>query len=242
MALGNIQMTATTARLVEQGQAAWESLKRVESWDQWRTIGFAIDAGRKDIMNALGNPNPDSKRLKDAMGAWLNETGFNEIDKGVRSRLKLCMEHLTLIEEWRRNLDPGQRVELNHPNSIWRKFKLTLEDAVPKPPRIDPKDEELAILREELIAVQDERDAARAEVVAARAEVVAARAEVDAARAEVDAVKKTSARLVAATARVERARVRAELVSVHEQLDLDTRVKLIGKLWGPGATIAAESE
>ena len=64
-------MSSETERLVERGQAAWESLKQVESWDQWRTIGFAIDAGRTDIMAAFGNPNSDSKKFKDAMGVWL---------------------------------------------------------------------------------------------------------------------------------------------------------------------------
>jgi hypothetical protein len=121
-----VTISAATERLIVHGRAAWESLKRVESWDQWRTFGFAIEAGRKDIMKSLSinDPHSNSKKLKDEIGIWFKAIGFNEIDKAARSRLRSCIEHLTQIEEWRKTLDANERVALNHPNSIWRSFKL----------------------------------------------------------------------------------------------------------------------
>jgi hypothetical protein len=148
-----ITISAATEKLIEQGKAAWESLKRVESWDQWRTIGFAIEAGRKDIMKSLNinDPHSNAKKLKDEIGIWLKATGFNEIDKTVRSRLRSCIEHLTQIEEWRKTLDANERVALNHPNSIWRKYEATLKDAnAGKPHRVDAKDQVIWELQEEV--------------------------------------------------------------------------------------------
>ncbi len=125
----------------------------MESWEQWRTIGFAIEAGRKDIMKSLGinDPRSNAKKLKDEIWIWLKATGFNEIDKTVRSRLRSCIEHLTQIEEWRKTLDANERVALNHPNSIWRKYETTLKDAnAGKPHRVNAKDEVIRELQEEV--------------------------------------------------------------------------------------------
>lgn len=148
-----VTISAATEKLVVQGRAAWESLKRVESWDQWRTIGFAIEAGRKDIMKSLSinDPHSNSKKLKDEIGIWLKATGFNEIDKAARSRLRSCIEHLTQVEEWRKTLDANERVALNHPNSIWGNFKATRRDAnAGKSRRADAKDEVIRELQEEV--------------------------------------------------------------------------------------------
>lgn len=167
-----MEMSAATERLVEQGQQAWLSLQKVEAWDQWRLIGYAIEAGRKDIMDALGinDPASNSKKFKDEIGIWLKETGFHQIDKGVRSRLHSCMDHLIEIEAWRKTLDPNERVSLNHPNSIWRKFKVTIEDAVPRPRGPDPRAAVIVELQERVDAYEvhvaeltNERDALRAE-------------------------------------------------------------------------------
>jgi hypothetical protein len=146
-------ISATTEKLTVQGKAAWESLKRVESWDQWRTIGYAIEAGREDIMKSLSinDPHSNSKKLKDAIGIWLKATGFNEIDKGARSRLRSCIEHLTQIDEWRKTLDANERVALNHPNSIWCKFKARLPDANDGTScGVNAKDEVIRELQEEV--------------------------------------------------------------------------------------------
>jgi hypothetical protein len=148
-----VTISAATEKLTVQGKAAWESLKRVESWDQWRTIGFAIEAGRKDIMKSLGinDSHSDSKKLKDEIGIWLKATGFNEIDKTSRSRLRSCIEHLPQIEQWRQTLDANERVALNHPNSIWRKYKTALKDAnAGKAHRVDAKDEVIPELQDEV--------------------------------------------------------------------------------------------
>jgi hypothetical protein len=206
-----MEMSAATERLVEQGKAAWESLKKVDGWDQWRTIGYAIEAGRKDIMDQLGinDPHSDSKKFKDEIGVWLKDTGFNEIDKGARSRLHSCMEHLTAIEEWRKMLSPNERVSLNHPNSIWRKFKVTLEDAVPRPSSPNPKDDVIRELQERVEELEAEVEGLRAADERPSAE---------------DVAWEGAGKLAAAEARAEKAD--AELTRVLGQLDLDTRIRL----------------
>ena len=62
---------------------------------------------------------PDFRR------SWLGENGFDEIDKGVRSRLQNCIDHLPEIEAWRQNIGLTQRLKLNHPNTVWRGWQAT---------------------------------------------------------------------------------------------------------------------
>lgn len=64
----SVIITAATEKLVDQGKAAWESLKRVESWDQWQTVGFAIESARKDIMKSLSINDPRSNSKKPGFG------------------------------------------------------------------------------------------------------------------------------------------------------------------------------
>lgn len=149
----SVTISAATEKLIERGKAAWISLKRGESWDHWQTVGIAMESARKDIMKSLSinDSHSNSKKLKDKIGIWLKETGFDEIDKASRSRLRSCMEHLSQIEEWRQTLDADERVALNHPNSIWRKYKATTRGAsAGKSRSTNTKDEVIRELQEEV--------------------------------------------------------------------------------------------
>jgi len=107
----------TTQELIKRGQEAWDSLKRGETWEKWQTVGFALDAGQRDIMRALGinQPQDGGRAYAERMSAWLSEYRFSEIDKGVRSRLIQLIQHLPDVEAWRATLDLKRRIEINHP-------------------------------------------------------------------------------------------------------------------------------
>jgi hypothetical protein len=44
------------------------------------------------------------------------------IDKGTRSRLADLMDNRSEVEAWRSSLSLGERLHLNHPNGVWRKW------------------------------------------------------------------------------------------------------------------------
>lgn len=120
-------MDAETAKIVSAGRRAWGELKMKDLWPHWVAVGRAIQAGRAAMMNYLRidpsrNEPPSGRQWSEHFGAWLKETGFDEIDKGVRSRLEKCMDYLPEIESWREDIGLTRRQQYNHPNTVWRHF------------------------------------------------------------------------------------------------------------------------
>jgi hypothetical protein len=66
------------------------------------------------------------------MGQLLQAYKLDGIDKGDRSRLMKMMDHRAEIEAWHRALPVSQRLKLNHPSTILRKWTKATEP--PKAP------------------------------------------------------------------------------------------------------------
>ena len=66
-------------------------------------------------MRLLHSNRPAGAQWSRVLGAWLAENGFDEMDKGVRSRLQNCLDNLPAIEMWRQNIGLGQRLQLKPP-------------------------------------------------------------------------------------------------------------------------------
>jgi hypothetical protein len=118
--------------VVSRGREAWRSLRNDETWEKWVAIGRALEAGRGAIMRHLHTNQPKGRAWSETFGAWLSENDFDQIDKGVRSRLLTCLDHLPEIEAWRQTLGLTQRLQLNHPNAVFRKWQAA--KAMPKDP------------------------------------------------------------------------------------------------------------
>jgi hypothetical protein len=151
-----VQLDHDAERVVERGRQAWRSLRNDETFEKWIAIGRAIEIGRNEMMRLLHSNRPAGAQWSRVFGAWLSENGFDEIDKGVRSRLQNCLDNLPAIEMWRQNIGLGQRLQLNHPNTVWRKWQAAKEmpqraDRSTSPPP-NRKDLEIVRLQEELDA------------------------------------------------------------------------------------------
>lgn len=88
------------------------------------------------------------------------------MDKGDRNRLFTVMEALPQIEEWRMRLTLTERLSLNHPSAVLRKFKAAFEvperdDDAPKKPTLR---DSVATLDEENTALKAERKQLQAHV------------------------------------------------------------------------------
>ncbi len=105
------------------GQEAWDRLGRDHTWENWRHVGAALLIGRSRAMREAGVNRPVGRRYNVLFAAWLNKFGFENLDKGDRSRLFAVMDHLHEIETWRATLTPTQRLRLNHPSAVLRKWK-----------------------------------------------------------------------------------------------------------------------
>ena len=145
--------------VVQLGQQAMERKRR--SLPDWWLIGGAIDYGRAEVLREINSNKPAGKRFQKAMGDWLIANGFKEIDKGVRSRLADCLKHKPEIEKWLATLTDSQRFELNHPNTVLRRWKASMVVTDPNaPPRISPAQK----IKDELVAVIEERDRLKREI------------------------------------------------------------------------------
>ena len=108
---------------IKRGQEAWARISRDTSWEEWQLVGVALEIGRQEAMNAAHVRKPIGGAYNAAMSAWLTKTGFDKIDKGDRSRLFKVMTNIDAITTWRQTLTLTERLKLNHPSSVLRKWK-----------------------------------------------------------------------------------------------------------------------
>jgi hypothetical protein len=150
-----VKLDQDSETLVTRGREAWKSLRQDETWEKWVAIGRALEAGRTAIMRLLGTNQPKGRAWSETFGAWLRENDFDQIDKGVRSRLQTCLDNLPAIEAWRQTLGLTLRLQLNHPNAVLRRWQATR--AEPKGPG---KSSGKPTMRDEVMRLQGELDAA----------------------------------------------------------------------------------
>jgi hypothetical protein len=142
------------------GSKAWVRLKKNKTWSDWLAVGAALQVGREWAMRSAGVNKPEGKGYNQCFGEWLTEYGLDDMDKGDRSRLFNVMDNLPAIEEYRKTLTTTERLKLNHPSTVWRKWKSSQEpeprdhNGQPKPTLRDS----VANLSEEVHAKKREVD------------------------------------------------------------------------------------
>lgn len=114
-------------RVCRQGTAAWQRLKREKSWVDWVKVGEALIVGRDWAMHQAGTNQPAGKGYNFAFGEWMQKYKLDDMDKGDRSRLFTVMDNLPQIEQWRHTLTLTERLRLNHPNAVLRKWQKFME-------------------------------------------------------------------------------------------------------------------
>jgi hypothetical protein len=153
-----IKLDPDTQTVVTRGREAWRSLKNDETWEKWVAIGEAIEAGKTAVMLVLHTNQPKGRAWSQTFGQWLAENEFDQIDKGVRSRLQDCLDHKPEIEAWRKTLGLTQRLQLNHPNAVLRRWQASRQTSPKGGNGGRPG------LREEVTRLQSELDAAHREI------------------------------------------------------------------------------
>jgi hypothetical protein len=116
---------------VRQGQEAWQRLRSHSTWEDWKKVGAAHVIGRTEAMRDGHVNKPKGRSYNAAINAWLKKFGLYDLDSGDRTRLFNVMDHLNEIETWLGKLLPKERLRLNHPTSVWRRWKAAT--ATPKP-------------------------------------------------------------------------------------------------------------
>ena len=107
-------------------------------------------------MAISGSSTPEGAPYCRAFNRWLAEQGFDRISKSDRAALLEIVEgeRRAAVETWRATLTESDRLALNHPRAVLRKFKATTRarkpdeasESEPKPTtvKVDERDEEVA--------------------------------------------------------------------------------------------------
>jgi hypothetical protein len=138
-------MDGPTMRLIEQSKKATVELARLakETLAWWMVKSTCLDAGRKCIMRALGNPN--SKKhpaLVKGMADFLRESGLDKIPSEYRTDMQHLVDNWDLVKPWWDALPEHRRNAWNNPRTVWSHYKDTITD---KPTRTEPTPKETIV-------------------------------------------------------------------------------------------------
>jgi hypothetical protein len=124
--------------LEEAGKSMMLAWKRIKSqdkkrWADWMVVGHGLMEGRRWAMQRAGTDKPEGKGYTIAFGEWLARFKMLDMDKADRIKLMQLMDELPAIEEWRATgLSDKERRDLNHPTTVWRKWKGSTKEKAPK--------------------------------------------------------------------------------------------------------------
>jgi hypothetical protein len=106
-------------------QSAWVRIKKAQTrmWSDWTIVGEGLLAGRHWAMRTADANKPEGKGYVTAYSEWLKRYKVDDIDKSDRAKLLELMEERLAVEEWRATLTDHERRSLNHPTTVWRKWK-----------------------------------------------------------------------------------------------------------------------
>jgi hypothetical protein len=180
--------------VIRHGQEAWLRLRTASTWTDWVTVGTAHVIGRATAMRDGHINKPKGRTYNAAFSAWQKKFGFEGLNKGDRSRLFDVMDHITEIEDWLQKLPEAERLRLNHPSSVWRRWKAAT--AAPKDGEVKPSPYKK--LQIEHMALIEERDRYKREIERGGGDLWAPEDRPrDIARVIFDKVGKTKAKTVA---------------------------------------------
>jgi hypothetical protein len=123
-------------RVCRAATDAWKRLREGQTWGDWMQIGEAFLIGRQIAFEESATNSIDDPRYKRSFGAWMSKYGLDGLHRSDRAKLFTVMESRGAIEDWRRaSLTERQRLALNHPTSVLRKWQAATDTSKTKKPR-----------------------------------------------------------------------------------------------------------
>jgi hypothetical protein len=101
------------------------------TYDGWKVIGLALNIGEARAKQHAKGVVHSRGPYGQAIGRFLNATGFAFLNKGVRWALREWINNLEEVDGWHASLDPSDRAHLNNPIDVWDRY--TSDQRKPKP-------------------------------------------------------------------------------------------------------------
>lgn len=118
--------TESEARKEKLAEEAADRIQRHMHWADWMFVADGFAVGRTKAMRGTGTNQPFGRGYTKAFGDWMAEREWTKrFDKGTRSTLLWCADHRSEIEAWRETLAQSERLKLNHPTTLKRKYEAT---------------------------------------------------------------------------------------------------------------------
>jgi hypothetical protein len=158
------ELTADDARKEELAAEAADRIKKGQHWTDWMLIGDGLMVGRRHAMFLASTNQPKGKGYAKAFSAWMTSRAWAfELDSPTRNDLFWCVDHRSEIEIWRDTLAQNERVRLNHPSAMKRRFEAThrVKAADDNKPSSSP----MATLKARLEEAEDQLMAAKKQIV-----------------------------------------------------------------------------
>lgn len=110
--------------IIARGRAAWDRLRRDQSWNDYMETAEALAVGRDHCLAVTHANDLDDKLYRNEFGKWLEANGLAESqhgpDKTIRSLLFKCLRYRSELEAARRTMTQRQRLSINAPASMLR--------------------------------------------------------------------------------------------------------------------------
>jgi hypothetical protein len=113
----------TDLEIYEQSRQAYERVKQRRDFADWLIIGEGLLAMRQEAFATTQVSETISGRYRREFTKILRREKLDDIAKIVRTELLNIMEHLDEINEWLMSLPDYERVKLNYPTHVWRRYK-----------------------------------------------------------------------------------------------------------------------
>jgi hypothetical protein len=133
---------------------AWDRLKASPDWKEWIAVGEAMVRARTTCMLDTHSNRPAGRGYNAAFSTWLAKRKFGNMDGSDRARLLKCMENIPAIEAWRETLTESERLRLNHPSSVLRKWLARTK--TPDDPTKEKKTSAFQRLKDENIELREQ--------------------------------------------------------------------------------------
>ena len=150
----------TEEEAIRLGIAAWDRLRGNSTFADWIVVGAAHRFGRTTAMHDARTNKPEGGGYNAAFAAWARKFGFADLDKGDRARLFNVMDNLKEIGAWLDKLPLKERLRLNHPSSIWRRWKAATAENKNSEQKVSPQQ----MLKDELVRLQEDNDRMKREI------------------------------------------------------------------------------
>jgi hypothetical protein len=161
------ELSQDSRQRIENGDVAMQWLKGNESIDRWHAAGIASNELQAAAMRACGSPNKPVGKRYNAEWAELahNVPHLREMASSDRTHAMWLATNWAAITAWLHDgnlVTVHERLRLNHPTTIWRRYNAYLKG----PGKVGGETASKAptarqLLQDKLIAVMDENAALR---------------------------------------------------------------------------------